>query len=115
MVSFSVPFLSTILMTTVTKQTLSDTLSARINKISKGDRDLIERDRQSSEQSCLRSHCKRVWQQLTSKERDAIRHSIKKETTFFDRFESTDFLLESHCIKRVEELIQESGSFPLMK
>jgi len=102
-------------MSTATKQSLPDSLTARICEISKGDCDLVEQDRQSRERSCFQSHSKRVWQKLTSKERDIIRHSIKKETTFFDRFESTDFLLESHCIKRVEELIQESGCYSFAK
>ena len=108
--SHSVPSNS---MTTITKQTLPKKLTARISNISQGDSDLVEQDRQSSERSCFRSHCKRVWQQLTSKERDVIRDAIKKETTFFDSYESTDFLLESHCIKRVEEMVRESGSYSI--
>ncbi len=103
------------MMPTATKQSLSGTLTARIKEISKGDHDLVEQDRQSSKRSCFRSHCKRVWQQLTSKERDAIRHIVKKESAFFDRYESTDFLLESHCIKRVEELVRESGCYSIQK
>ena len=110
--SHSVP---PITMTTMTKQALPKGLTARIRKLSKGDHDLVEQDRQSREQSCFHSHCKRVWQQLTSKERDVIRDAVKKEITFFDRYESTDFLLEPFCIKRVEEMVRESGSYSFAK
>ncbi len=99
-------------MTTMTKQNLSNDLTDRISQISKNDHDLIEQDRQSIERSCLRSHCIRVWQQLTSDERDSIRSSVRKESTFFDRYESADFLLESDCIERVQELVRESGCYP---
>ncbi len=60
------PISSPIIMTTVTEQQFPETLTTRITEISEGDHDLIERDRQSIERSCLRSHCKRVWEQLTS-------------------------------------------------
>ena len=102
-------------MTTTTKQTLSETLTARISEISKGDRDLVERDRRTFEQTCLHRHCKRVWQQLSSRERKTIRKSVQKETTMFSGTQCLEFLIEAHCIKQIEELILKSRSFSIAK
>ena len=101
-----------IIMTTMTTQNLSDALTDQICKISKSDHDLIERDRQSIERSCLRSHCKRVWQQLTSDERDSIRQTVKKETAIFNQMNCYESSVDAHCIERMQELIRESGCYP---
>ena len=110
--SHSVP---PITMTTMTKQALPKGLTARIRKLSKGDHDLVERDRQSIERFCFRSHCKRVWQQLTSAERDLIRQAEKNKMKLFRGTGVPDSLLEDLCIKQVEELIQKAGCYSFAK
>ncbi len=111
LVSCSVPF--PILMTTVTLHKIPAALTEKICRLSEGSHDLFQRDRQSMEKSCFYSHCKRIWEQMTSEERNSIRHAIKNETARFNQLNCYESLLDSYCVKQIGTLIRESGCYPL--
>ena len=79
----------------------------RIRELSISDHDLIQKDRESSERYVFSQHCQRVWEKLSSEERDLIRRDVKAHGDTHRSCRFVDF----DCLKELERMIHDAKGF----
>lgn len=83
----------------------------RIHELSSTDHDLIRKDRESSERYVFSQHCQRVWEKLSSEERDLIRRDViaRDDSLLSSR------LADYGCLNELGRMIHDAQSFPTQK
>ncbi len=83
----------------------------RIHELSSSDHDLIQKDRESSERYVFSQHCQRVWEKLSSEERDLIRRDVMARDDSLLSFRLADY----GCLNELGRMIHDAQSFPPQK
>lgn len=88
---------------------VDDLVAGTIAVISHDGMDLVEQDRKRIERRVFRGHCERVWQKLSSDDRNMLRERAIQKSPEVRNY---DWMLENACLQEVEGIIREAGRFP---
>jgi hypothetical protein len=70
--------------------------------------DIFERELQSFHRTCVRAHCRRLWEMLDADERASIHKEIAHQMQS-ESGSSSDLFVDAQCINVIEEYLRALG------